>query len=292
MKALELLYTTGHAGFDRAMTAVITIFEAAFPGRVRGYYLLGSIGRASANRNSDLDLEILFKDAFTADERSRADDLQQACETLSNLPLDLSIFDEDCLPRIDTLALKTASTLVYGEDTRPQMPLPGIETYLRRVTIPVQRALTNAYRATPISLPLNYPDADDEFYGYIPTDPQHPHARWGTKVWVLHIGWMATFLIAFQTGTMVPTKDDMVQLYRQHINDRWTPFITEVHELCRHEWAYVIPTSAEDRARLRGLCGQTLAYEQHVWKHYVQWLEHELAQGTRRWLLKDWQHSN
>lgn len=279
MKLPELLCTTGRPQIDRAIAGVIAIFEAAFPGRIRGYYLLGSLSRGTAGTNSDIDLEILFRGGLLPDEPERVDEVGDGCRALSTIHLDLSVFDEDTLPRIDTVALKTASTFVYGEDTRASIPLPSIETYLRRVSIPVQRALTAEFREVPVMLPLTYPQPDAEFYGYVPTEPHHTHAQWGTKIWVLDVGWMATFLITYQMGIMVPTKDDMVRLYRQHINDEWTPFITEVHDLCRSEWDYVVPTGAEDRARLRQLCAQTLAYENHVMELYLVWLRNEQQHG-------------
>lgn len=279
MPLLELLYTTGRPHIDRSIAAVVTVFEAAFPGRIRGYYLLGSLSRGTAGPNSDIDLEILFRGTLRPDDHPRLQSLNDGCSALASVPLDLSIFDEDSLTRIDTVALKTASKLVYGDDTRPSIPLPSIETYLHRVSRPVQRALTVEFRTVPVQLPLTYPQPEAEFYGYVPTDPTHPHTVWGTKIWVLNIGWMATFLIAYQTGVMIPTKDDMVRLYRELVNDRWTAFVTEVHDLCRLEWDYVIPTSADDRARLRQLCARTLDYEHHVIGLYHPWLQSELAQG-------------
>lgn len=279
MPLLELLFTTGRSQIDRAIAGVVSIYEAAFPARIRGYYLVGSLSRGTAGANSDIDLEIVFKDTFLPDEAERLTLIRQGCRALSSIHLDLPAHDEASLPQTDTVALKTASTLVYGEDIRASMPLPSIETYLRRVSIPTHRALTSEFRAVPVSLPLTYPQPDAEFYGYVPTDPNHPHFIWGTKIWVLDIGWMATFLLAYQAGILVPSKDDMPRLYREHINDQWTSFITEVHDLCRLQWEYTIPTNVDDRARLRALCQQTLAYENHVMGFYQAWLKSESEQG-------------
>jgi hypothetical protein len=277
----ELLYSTGNAHFDPLIAGVVALYEAAFSGRIRGYYLMGSLSRGTAGANSDIDLEIVFKDAFLPDEPARLEAMKQGCRALSPVHLDLPAYDEVSLAQIDTVGLKTASTLVYGEDTRESMPLPSIETYLRRVTIPVHRALTREFRGKTVSIPLDYPLPDAEFYGYVPTDPAHPHMPWGTKFWVLNVGWMATFLLAYQKGVMVPSKDDLVALYRQHLNDEWTDFIAEVQEVGRHQWEYAIPTSGEDRARLRAMCSRMPDYENHVLKRYLLWLKQEREHGDR-----------
>ncbi|MBI1279686.1 MAG: hypothetical protein GC179_16280 [Anaerolineaceae bacterium] len=279
MPLADLLYTTGRPQIDRAIAGVVSIYEAAFPARVRGYYLVGSLSRGTAGSNSDIDLEIIFKDTFLPDEAERLILIRQGCRALSPIHLDLPARDEASLPHSDTVAIKSASTLVYGEDTRASMPLPSIETYLRRVSIPTHRALTLEFRPLPVSLPLSYPQPETEFYGYVATDPNHPHFIWGTKIWVLDIGWMATFLLAYQASILVPSKDDMPHLYREHINDTWTTFIIEVHDLCRLQWEYTIPSNLDDRARLRALCEQTLAYENHVLNLYQAWLKSESEHG-------------
>lgn len=279
MSLLEMRHMVGLTHIDRMIAAVISIYEAAFPGRIRAYYLVGSLSRGTANANSDIDMEIIFKDAFLPDEPARLAALREGCRALSPVHLDLMPHDEISLPQTDTVALKTASTLVYGEDTRDTIPLPGIDTYLRRLSHPTHRALTTEFRTLPVTVPLTYPQSEAEFYGYVPTTPDHPHTVWGTKIWVLDIGWMATFLLAHQAGTLVPGKDDMPRLYREHINDTWTSFITEVHDLCRLEWQYAIPTNPADRARLRALCARSLAYENHVMGHYHTWLIHESQHG-------------
>jgi hypothetical protein len=275
----DLLAKTGYPHIDRAIAGVIAIHEAAFPGRIRGYYLVGSLSRGTANAGSDIDIEILFKDAFLQDEPERLQTLRQGCRAISPIHLDLTPHDEAGLPHTDTVALKSASTLIYGEDTRASIPLPDIKTYLCRVSFPTHRTLTTEFRNLPITLPLTYPQPDAEFYGYVPTDPNHPHMVWGTKIWVLDMGWMATFLLAYQTGTLVASKDDMPQLYREHINDEWTDFIIEVHDRCRLQWQYTIPTDVSDRARLHDLCGHTLAYENHVMTIYQRWLADESQHG-------------
>ena len=52
---------------------IVPAFEAAFPSRIRGVYVHGSYADDSAVATSDLDLIVLFKDAFEQGEKARAE---------------------------------------------------------------------------------------------------------------------------------------------------------------------------------------------------------------------------
>jgi len=56
----ELRCSTGNVRVDTALRGAIGIFEAAFPGRIRGYYLFGSQMDGSAVAISDIDLFVVF----------------------------------------------------------------------------------------------------------------------------------------------------------------------------------------------------------------------------------------
>jgi len=56
----ELVYSTGNARIDTMLRGAVGIFEAAFPDRVRGYYLFGSHMDGSAVGISDLDIFVVF----------------------------------------------------------------------------------------------------------------------------------------------------------------------------------------------------------------------------------------
>ncbi|HEV7129272.1 MAG TPA: nucleotidyltransferase domain-containing protein, partial [Ktedonobacterales bacterium] len=57
---MNLLGSTGDARADAILRTTIEAFEAAFPERVRGYYLHGSLADGTGLPTSDLDLAIIF----------------------------------------------------------------------------------------------------------------------------------------------------------------------------------------------------------------------------------------
>jgi len=52
----ELYDRTGNQGIDTLLYSLVRIYEAAFPGRVRGHYLIGSHAEKSAVLASDINL--------------------------------------------------------------------------------------------------------------------------------------------------------------------------------------------------------------------------------------------
>lgn len=79
---------------------------------------------------------------------------------------------------------------------------------------------------------------------------------------------MATALLGLQTHQYVLGKSEFVALYRQHVNDAWTPFLADLDTTCRRQWGYLIPSTAKDRSKLRALCGQYLGFERHFLSTY------------------------
>jgi hypothetical protein len=83
MVTISLLQKTENTTVDALFARVIALFEARFPSRVRGYYLLGSYGDRKAVVGSDIDLSILFKDAgLKPDEKVPAQQIISTCEEM------------------------------------------------------------------------------------------------------------------------------------------------------------------------------------------------------------------
>ena len=86
---------------------------------------------ANAVEWSDIDVYVLFKDAFVSEEEAaQAEQLGLALAPLTPLRLDLHAGSEqslDSLPGFLRAAVKQTSVLLYGEDTRERMSLPGRE---------------------------------------------------------------------------------------------------------------------------------------------------------------------
>ena len=115
---------------------------------------------------------------------------------------------------------------------------------------------------------MQYPDPEDEFYGY--TYKQR------TTVFHSVVCAVTTAIIASQTRKYVLRKSDCLRPYKEHINDKWTPLVSGAYEMCRGEWDYYAPESATDRKLLRDLCRQTLEFENHFLKLYKDYLLSEL----------------
>lgn len=274
---VDLHAQTGISQIDRLITGIVEIIEAAFPQRVRGYYLVGSYSDEVSVARSDLDLEILFKDALSPQENQRITALKSGIRTIAPLHIDLGIKDEASLSQSDTVALKLASRFLYGTDTRDTIPLPATDVYLHNISGPTHRGLTQRFRSSPVTMPLVYPDPNDEFYGYVPERWRGIHGD--IKMWVLHVGWLATFLIVYHAGVHIASKKRMLALYRKHSADEWLPFVESVSQNGRERWGYDLPINPEDRALLRTLCQQTLAFENHVAQEYLTYLKKEHDSG-------------
>jgi hypothetical protein len=285
---------TGNPAADRIVRGVIGIFERAFPDRVRGYFLRGSYASATATAGSDLDMFVVFKDAFGEPaEAQRARDICDHCALLSPILLEILVVSERQLQHEDNLVvalqLKLASRPIHGQDIRPQLPDLQADAYVRAVVHAPYASYTYpaARRSQPyLTYPLGHIDLDGPFYGFdqwlIPGPDGVDIAS--TKLLVGTVGWTATALIALRTGRYVRDKSACVVLYQRHIGDQWTELVMSVHELCRNRWHYRIPGADGDRRRLRDLCDRALAFQNHFLGQYRTYLRDELrcAEPDRR----------
>jgi hypothetical protein len=281
-----LLESTGAPSADRILQGVIGILEQVFPGRIRGYFVRGSYASATSTEGSDLDMFVVFKDAFVEPaEAEKARSICRHCARLSPILLEILVVSEQQLHREDNLVialqLKLASRPVSGQDIRPQLPDLQADAYVRAVVHTPYFSYTHPAlrRGSPhLSYPLAHIDPEGAFYGF---------DRWlvpgpdgvdipSTKLFVATVGWTATALIAVQTGRYVRDKTACVQLYQRHIGDQWTELVSSVHELCRNRWHYRIPTAEADRRRLRGLCEQALGFQNRFLARYRTYLLDEL----------------
>jgi hypothetical protein len=131
---MNLQNTTGNQQVDNILRALISLYELLFPGRIRGYYLIGSYSDASAGSISDIDMYILFKNHFMDKaEENKAYSIQEACALMSPIRLDIPIMSEEQLKPED-VRLKLSSVLLYGEDIRDELALPTREAYSCYIT--------------------------------------------------------------------------------------------------------------------------------------------------------------
>src|SRR5579884_4368715 len=146
-----------------ALAPLVASCEEALPGRIRGYYLLGSHADGTSLPTSDLDLTVLLIETATNRDRAVVHEIASRWDG----ELDLEIEGEDALRGGVTPTFKHGSLLLYGEDVRTSLPLLPIEGWTRdRLHAAYYLAITVFGRPVPVPPSLDYPDPEDEFYGY------------------------------------------------------------------------------------------------------------------------------
>ena len=72
MKNIVLIASCGDVRIDTALQEVIGVYEAAFPGQIVSYYVQGSYADETFVATSDIDLNIVFRNHFTASNEREA----------------------------------------------------------------------------------------------------------------------------------------------------------------------------------------------------------------------------
>ena len=283
MAEITLLTSTGNRQVDDILRGVIGVFEAAFPGRTRAYYLVGSYADGTALAESDIDFGVLFKGRIEEEEAQKAWQLSQSCALISPVYLDFMAAGENEFLHADDVTLKLASQLIYGEDIREAIQRPSLEAYIRHCTSGTFTIASARLRERDVIVyPLDYPDPSGEFFGY----PREPAAdgSFGADIgplkWlVAAVGRAAQSILALQEGQYVATRDACLRAYRERINDQWPDFIADIYALCRARWRYGVPSTTAERQTLRDLCRHTLDFENRFLDLYRSHLLQELRRG-------------
>jgi predicted nucleotidyltransferase len=292
---LTLRHRTGDPQADATLHQFVGRFEAAFSGRVRGSYLLGSFADGTAGPGSDLDLGVVFAGAALSDaERAAACRVVADASRSTPVRLDVLAVAEGRLPTAD-VRLKLASVLLYGADIRPTLPVPGPEAYRRWVTewpyhfsARVLRGAGTAAYGPPRGLrpdgrlgaPLTSPDPGGECFGYdaVRVRPWYPpRTRRGTKELVATVCWTATALVGLGTGRFAATKGEGVRAYREEVGDAWTGLVEAVYARCGRAWRCRVPTTRPERTWLRERCAEVVGFENRFFAAYRDYLR-----GLRR----------
>jgi hypothetical protein len=250
------------------LKVIIGILETIFPGRIRGYYLLGSYANGTAVVTSDLDITILFKGHASEQLKEQVWNIGDYASQFASIFLDLNPIGEDQLSDAseEGFHLRTGSRHLYGEDVRPAIPAIPIDTYIQsRLKAAYHFIVKVARNNEQTTFPLNFPDPNGEFYGY---DNDPIEGRKDTKLLVAIVTQVAAALVAHQARVYVPSKYDAIILYHQHINDEWVELIDDVFTTCRQQWAYRLPDEKLERKKLRQLCQRVLAFENYFLEIY------------------------
>jgi hypothetical protein len=228
-------------------------------------------------------MRIVFKGDVTPEEARQCNHILAYCRLISPCILDVAPDGEKQLLQNGAVRFQRGTRLLHGEDIRAAVPLKPMEQYIRD-TMHFQFRLSARVRGNPalLTFPLDYPDPSDRFFGYARRRMRAIDwtAVYGTKDLVATATFIATALVGLLAQQYVVSKRESVEQYRAWIGDEWTPFVTDVYELCRRKWNYLVPHDAAERARLRELCRRSLAFENHFFGHY------------RAYLLSELQHHN
>jgi len=260
-------------------------FERSFPQRIRSFYLGGSysdgtaVGHISSLGASDLDLFVIFRGTLSEDESVTFERLVAECQGSSPVQVDAHAFCESDLVRplrqdaaqasFVNILIREASLLVAGEDMRAELApvsfvryvLDVIESGVFHLGIARQRESISYPLVTPLTFPLTYPDPTGEFYGY-DVVPARPGAPRGTRVLVALTAWIATLILALETGQYAGQKSQSIRLCQEYLpDDPRIQLAASIYSTCKGAWGYVLPTEAKEREQLRSLCRDTLALE-------------------------------
>jgi len=295
-----LTASTGDDRVDAFLRDTARMFEQHYPGRLKACYVVGSYAYGAAAPSSDLDLTVVFRDAFLdGAERRRA--TQSFLDHADAWPgaLDMDLQDEMTLRQTngDSLVgpmLTYGSLLVYGDDIRDALPVLPVANWARRAMHSGYWCIARGDGQSPIvTYPLSYPDPAGEFYGYEAPDhapdviaPDRGRVRRsnragqpGTRSLVTGILWAATGLVAHRAQIYVLRKRDVPALYARHIGGDWASLLEELYRRCRDEWDYALPSEPAHRAQLRALCARVLSFENHALAQYKESLPDTLLTG-------------
>lgn len=248
---MELVFCTHNEDIDRAVAAAVAELTAVFPHRLLAIYLSGSAVDGTLVAGSDLDVLPIFAGEFVADEAARCRAWGRSWP--GAWPLDVEPACLAQLTRTGATGLKQSAVLLAGRDIRDQVTWEPLENF-RRDAIQGFMAYAAELRGLSPALhwPLAYPDPDDEFFGYAPTD---------TRLVLKTVLLGATVRVLLATGIRCRSKLDAARQYEAVFGGETAVWLATLHERCKMQWHYQIPA---DRAALRILLRSVLAFENEV----------------------------
>jgi predicted nucleotidyltransferase len=269
---IVLIYSTGDSRIDHILKAIIGYCELLFPERIRGYYLQGSYATGDATSMSDIDMTVLFRENFiNEEERQRAWQVDTLSEWLVGRQLDIIPFTESRLlsSQIEDVVLieqlREGARLLYGEESRSEIEPASQTAYVQSCMLAAFRAISwHHHHPKPFPVPLIYPDPNGEFFGFNQIAPTiYEEKTVGTERLVHSIVRIAGALVALETGQVLLSKRECVEVYTAGAVDKWALLVADVFHWCYDKWQYQIPKDREEREKLRRFYEQTLNFENH-----------------------------
>jgi len=276
MSGIELLAQTEDPQVDQALRGLVGIFETIFPGRIRGYYIIGSYADGTAiSTVSDVDGLIVFKNNFLDGvEAGKAWQVLSHCALLTPLDFDLAAVPESNILRYGHVVLKYNSTPIYGQDIREEIPLPDIDIFGQSLLFDAYRFLSRVRGNPPfLTYPLEYPDPHAEYFGYTQSVQNNDRTEQAnTKGLINCVGKAALGMVTAQGRVHVKNKTDCIVQYKKLIGDEWGTLLEDIFIKCRNTWHYHVPDNKIQQQELRNHCRRTLDFENHFLSFYKDFL--------------------
>jgi hypothetical protein len=267
---LEVVASSGDARADEILCGTVELFVLLFPGRLRAVYLEGSYADATSLATSDLDLTLIFRNRFRTGEAEQAQRALDSCAALSSLEFDAAVVDEQMLMQGAWPTLKLGGVLVWGVDLRAGMALDRTAWTRDRMHTSYYRLGALFGRGGVVRVPLDYPTADGEFFGYDARTMRLGDGREvaSTRDLIRAAGWAATALVAHRTGRFIARKGECAQAYRDSVGGEYAQWLEELFAYCRGRWQYRIPDDLDERATLHALCMRMVDFERYFLAAY------------------------
>ncbi len=257
-------------------------FTIAFPNRIDAIYAEGSYAADYVVPGSDLDLVIILGDVVSEKDRQMALELTANLDQSSPMELDLELV---CRNQKVRPALKLNSVLVYGDEVRDQLAVMSIREWIRERMYAGSWLICHLFgRPGVAKVPMDFPNASGEFYGYNTNRGNNQGSEGTTKDLVRAISWAATALTARSSGQYLTSKADLLREHPEHLPHEWGAYLTSLFEYCRTNLNYGVPDSKEGRGKLRGLCEKTREFETYFLAEHREFVLTELANDEGRCL--------
>jgi hypothetical protein len=290
MVTIQLANPTGNSRVDECLRAYIALIEAIFPRRMRAYYLLGSYADNTAVPTSDVDLFVVSKESLDSAEHGLYGHIAHQCSLLAGILFQSGVVDEAHLGGLPDLAI--SRLFVFGDDIGDRIPPLQPSDSARKALSSAVHVLCELHdQPPPLAVPLPYPDPEGEFFGYERNGMPAP-GGWngpGTKKLINAVSMAAGALVAIQSGQAVMRRSDCVAMYRIQVGDVWSDFVEQVCAFRTPDTGYAMPVDGDQRKRLRRLCAEMPAFENHFFRNYREYLLAQvdsLDDVQKRWAVE------
>lgn len=238
--------------------------------QVAAIYLIGSTNINADLPNSDIDLIVVPKNPDkNADAQLQQLIRKELTPHVPNKAIAIHFFH---LPISETLPYFTVQrTLLYGKEVLNDCPIQSWREYAIMHSIYAMTLMKDFRHTQTLTLPLNYPDINQSYYGYTQqtrlAKTEHDAIR---NIYAINSRCIAV-LLALEKQLMFATKQDLMQYAISNITKDMGTQSKLIFTNIYQKWRYHMPTTVDEQKTLRKICRHTLIMENLFLKHfYVQ----------------------